>query len=252
MKLSKQFIVKANNISRKDADFRLEEFEKYKTLNPDRKNYPIEKMKEIWPDGEFFTVGNVEGLVGNMDGKLLFMFRGTDGLIDWIFNFLFWMKKVTPYKDKINNKKIKVHYGFFKSYLSVRDFIHEKVKESNLTDIVFHGHSKGAALTALAALDIYINFPQKNIGAFVIGMPKLGNSHFKESFEKRIVDFIRIDYGSDLVSQIPPVFFGYVHLNNFFHIGPPRRKGIGTSKDHNWNKYSMSIIEELKEDTLYP
>jgi len=252
MKLSKQFMLKANNISRKDADFRLEEFKKYNNLHPDIANYPTEKMKEIWPDSEFFTFENVEGNFGVMDGKLLFVFRGTDGIIDWIFNFLFWMKKVTPYKDKISNKKIKVHYGFYKNYLSIRNFIHEKVKESNLSEVVFHGHSKGAALAALAALDVFVNFPQKNVGSFVLGMPKIGNSYFKESFEKRLVDFIRIEYGSDLIPQIPPSYCGYLHIGNFFHIGPPRRKGIGTHKDHNWNIYFEALTKELKEEILYP
>lgn len=244
MILSKDFMVKANFISKCDADFRYEEFKKFKNLNPEYKNYPAITMKSIWENGTFFTINSVEGIYGEMNGKFLIIFRGSDGLLDWIFNFLI-SKKVIPYKETGTNKKIKIHYGFYKSYMEVRDFIHKIIKETNLTEIVFHGHSRGAVLAALAALDIQYNFIDKKISSFVVGMPKLGNNSFKISFEKRITDFIRIENGSDIFTQIPPYFLGYTDIGNLIHIGAPRKKGIGNFKDHNHVLYFESMIKDL-------
>lgn len=246
MKLTKQFISSANFILKSDEDFRLEEFNKYKTFHPKLSNYPIEKMKKIWPSGTYFSVNTVEGLYGEMDGKFLIIFRGSDGIIDWIQNFLFW-KKVIPYKELGTNKKIRVHYGFYKGYMEVRDYIHSIVRGTDLKEIVFHGHSRGAGLAALAALDIQFNFKEKEVGGFVIGMPRLGNSFFKDSFEKRIPTFTRIDYGSDSISILPPSFFGFVDTGNLIHIGPKRVKGFGYRADHHWTIYYDTIVKELEE-----
>lgn len=250
MKLSKDFIIKANFISLSDARIRLSEFKKYKNLKPYSDKYPINDIKAIWSDANFFHIDGVEGLYGKLDDKLLFVFRGTDSLFDWALNFMF-SKKVIPYEKNGINKKIRVHYGFFKSYMKVRSFIHDIVKKNEGNEIVFHGHSRGASIAALAALDVQFNFNEKSIGAFVIGMPRLGNDTFKKSFEKRLPDFTRIDYGSDLMPQIPPECFGYTHLNNFIHLGPERKKGIGTTKDHDGEKYMEALKNELKDKLYY-
>lgn len=239
-------MLKMNNISRKDADFRLNEFKTYYTVEPKAGNYPFDKMKEIWPEGNYFDVENVEGFCGDFEDGFLFIFRGTDSLLGWLRNFMF-SKKVIPYEG--TNPKIKVHNGFLKTYKAIREFVHEQVKGTEKTKIYVHGHSLGGALTTLAALDIQYNFADKEVIAWGIGIPKVGNEAFKDSFNRRLPKFLNIERASDLIPQVPPRFFGFRHAGNLIHIGTPRRKGIGTHEDHNWNLYYEDLEKDLDDTT---
>ena len=245
MKLSKKDIITLNDISKKDADIRMREFHSFLNLEPSFENYDFNEIKELWPEAEYFDIKHIEGLCGVMDGRSVFIFRGTDSLVGWITNVMFG-KKVIPYDG--TNPEIKVHNGFLQDYLLVRDYIHTKVKEYNTKEILIHGHSKGAAISALCALDLQYNFSDKEIGCFVIGMPRVGNAAFKKSFEGRLPNFTRATYGSDLVPQLPPHCFGFEHLNSFIQLGPERRRGIGKISHHDYNKYNEALKNELKDE----
>jgi triacylglycerol lipase len=250
MKLTKGYMVAANKISLMDADLRFAEFKQHKNLEPNPHNLRLDVIKEIWPEAEHFDVKHIEGYSGMYKGKFLIIFRGTDSLWGWVTNFMF-RKKVIPYEETGTNTDVRVHRGFIRDYLQIRDYIHDKMRGIKETEVVVHGHSKGASIAALCALDIKYNFPEKEVGSFVIGMPRVGNDAFKKSFEKRIPDFTRIEYGSDLIPQLPPKWMGYADLGHFIHVGPKRRRGIGTKKHHGWHFYYHGLVDELKDDELY-
>jgi hypothetical protein len=44
---------------------------------------------------------------------------------------------------------------------------------------------------------------------------------------------------------------GYADLGHFIHVGPKRRRGIGTKKHHGWHFYYHGLVDELKDDELY-
>jgi triacylglycerol lipase len=238
VKPTKAQILRAATISDKDVELRLEEFRTYKTLAPHPGLQHLGEMKVEWPDGKYFDIVNVEGWYGLEGDTLFIIFRGSDSLFDWIRNFLV-CKKVIPYSG--TNPKVRVHEGFLEDYKSVRDFFHSEVMVTKAKKILVYGHSMGAAMAALCALDLQYNFPGKDVGGFAIGMPRLGNKAFTESFNRRLPDFQWCDYGSDLVPQVPPRLFGYEHVATQVHLGPTRRRGIGTMKDHNNLLYHKSM-----------
>ena len=52
------------------------------------------------------------------------------------------------------------HSGFWDAYITVRSFIHSRLRKElleNPADIFFTGHSLGGALATLAALDVTIH-----------------------------------------------------------------------------------------------
>jgi len=249
VKISKDWLLKVAKISAIDADIRLEEFKKYTTLEPEQKNYKLSKIKEVWPEAEYFDIGEDEGLVGKLDDNFVVIFRGTDSLWDWVTNFLFGFQ-VIPYKSTGTNPKIKVHSGFLGSYILARDYIQKKFKESGLKKAFVYGHSKGGAVASLCAVDLQYNFPDADIGCATIGMPRLGNDEFKRSFEGRIPDMIRIERASDLVPQLPPELFGFRHIGNFIHVGPARKGWLGDTKDHGWGHYTEDMQKDLKDGLL--
>jgi triacylglycerol lipase len=250
MKLNKETILKVRNISILDADIRVEEFEKHKNINPKMKNYDFEKMKELWPEGVYFQEKNLEGVLGNFEGKFVIVFRGADSLRDWIISMLFCQKTI-PYKENGTDKKIKIHSGFYNDYSKIKDFIRQECDRSGLDKAIVHGHSKGAAIATLCALDLAYNFKEKYISGFVEGSPRVGNKAFVESFQKYLPDFSNFEFGSDLIPQFPPKVFGYESVGKQIHIGPERRKGLGTKKDHAWAKSFIALTEELAEGVFY-
>lgn len=249
MKLSKDYIIKMATIWAADADVRLEEWEEHKTLNPKYENYDQSVVKEFFPNGEHFDIENMEGWLGILEGKLFITFRGVDSLYDWI-RAIILSKKVVPYVNEGTRKEIKVHKGFLRNYLCIREFIKKKVEEYNVGEIAIYGHSMGAAVAALCGLDIKYNNPEKTVEVFASGMPRLGNKEFVRSFEKHVSEFAQVEYGSDLIPQIIMEIMGYKHLKNMVHIGPKRRFGIGTKKHHHWDLYIDAMTKEFTDDFL--
>ncbi len=243
MKLTLDQILKAAEISTLDADVRFSEFNRYHNIESGILKYDITEMKKIISEPTYFDIANVEGIFGMMGDSLFIMFRGSDSIKDWIRNFMF-CKKVVPYNG--TRKAIKVHQGFLKDYLAVRTFVQGIVKVSKVKKVFFFGHSLGAVLATFAALDIQYNYPDVDVGVCGLGSPKIGNAEFKKSIESRLPDLILIEHGSDAVPRIlPPSIFGFKYLERQIHIGPEKKKGLGTMKDHDWHLYFDALKAEL-------
>jgi predicted lipase len=163
-----------------------------------------------------------------------------------IHNFM-WRKRRTSF---LNDKKIRIANGFHRDYSTIRDFIIDVVNKSNNKDVVVHGHSKGGVLAALCALDIVSNTTDKNVEAFSIGMLRTGNKHFADYFDKKLPNYINIDYGSDFWSQLAPRWLGFHHVGKRIHLGPKRKWGFGRRKDHHWDVYHNALKEHLTDEML--
>ena len=170
-------------------------------------------------------------------------FRGTSSIRDWLTDLRFWKKKI-PYNEVSPN--IKVHSGFIDAYKSknVRLKIHEIVKE-NVCKIKVSGHSYGAGLAVLCAIDLEYNFPNRDYEVYLFGCPRVGNKAFKDSYDKRIFKTFRVYNGNDIVTKIPFALFGYRHVGIGIHVGDPRVFGIWSFKDHNPQDYYRGILDSI-------
>jgi predicted lipase len=93
--------------------------------------------------------------VHNPSKSVIVSFRGTRNLNNWLNNLLF-AKPDVPFPSAPEGAK--VHYGFLKDYLQVREglvYSFSKLRKA-LPDykVYFIGHSLGGALAVLAALDL--------------------------------------------------------------------------------------------------
>ncbi|MEM7031368.1 MAG: lipase family protein [Chloroflexota bacterium] len=156
------------------------------------------------------------GVANNRD--FVIVFRGSEetGIHDWITDLKF-IKQVYPYQES-NNKKVKVHYGFIQAYQSVREAVLDRVKKAPNQRIVCTGHSLGAALACLCALDVQYN-THKSVRCFTYGCPKVGNSAFADSYNKRVPKTYRFVTQGDLVPKLPP--FGYHHVGELHELDHP-------------------------------
>jgi predicted lipase len=169
-------------------------------------------------------------------------FRGTDEPREWHSNLTF-SKKMIPYDN--TESKIRVHTGFLNSYKS------EKVRENILKSVTpeinyikISGHSRGAALAVLCAVDIQYNFPDKDIEVFLFGCPRVGNKYFSLSYNKRVDKTVRVENGNDIVTKVPFVIMGYRHVGAKISIGSVRLPFIISANDHYPHRYYSSLLNK--------
>lgn len=185
----------------------------------------------------------VQCYVRRNGGTLSITFRGTNSGQDWKTDFTFW-KKTIPYDNTVS--KIRVHTGFINAYksLGVRDRLHSLVTR-DVQSIHISGHSYGAALAVLCAVDLEYNHPEKDIEVLLFGCPRVGNSAFRKSYNKRVFKTLRIENGNDIVTKIPFASWGYRHVGIRLHVGPPRIFGLLSGNQHQPQNYHSSIFTQL-------
>ncbi|NJN92739.1 MAG: lipase family protein [Anaerolineales bacterium] len=181
-------------------------------------------MKEFKLHGRFENAGtHTQGIFGVAFGNTFILaFRGSEetGIADWI-NDLKFLPADFAYGEK-GNSAIKVHYGFIEAYNSVREAMFKAAKESDYKQIICTGHSLGAALATLCAVDIKYNLPDKQVSAFTFGSPKVGNAEFVAFYNKLVPQTYRIVNSVDIVPSLPPnipLVVNYEHVGELHHLG---------------------------------
>lgn len=170
---------------------------------------------------------------------LIIVFRGSDSRKDWNFNLDF-CKKVIPYGNL--DSKIKIHSGFLSAYKSrnvrnkIREFVTEKIKR-----VVVSGHSYGAALAVICAIDLQYNFNDKDYEVIVFGCPRVGNKFFVESYNRRIFKTLRIENFGDIIPKLPFAFMGYKHVGACWNIGKNCILELFGKNSHSMQEYYSNI-----------
>ncbi len=210
------------------------------------------------------THAGVEWYVEEKKDICIIRIIGTNDIVDWITNFIFF--PIRHYR-----LKAKVHSGWYKEY--VKSLIHiktaELIKEKNYKKIIIMAHSKGCAtaifLTRYLA-DILEN--DINIETYLLASPKVGNLKFKKSIKKYNNIFIHnIQVKGDAVCKLPSnilllFIWPYLFISSFilhkqfnfcffWHVGKIRKIGkdnILTFKDHGFQNYKKFLISEEENE----
>ncbi|GAB4427461.1 MAG: hypothetical protein Kow0031_07490 [Anaerolineae bacterium] len=161
---------------------------------------------------------DTQGIFGEaFKNSFVIGFRGSEetGAADWLTDLKFVLADYPygPGKDPA----IKVHMGFTQAYTSVRDAVLNAAKNTKHKHIITTGHSLGGALATLAAMDIKLNVPGKEVSCYTLGSPKVGNPAFAAAYNKLVPDTHRIVNDADVVPTIPPL--GYEHVGELVHLG---------------------------------
>lgn len=168
------------------------------------------------------------------------VFRGSDSKKDWQTDYKFW-KTTVPYGNY--SSKIRVHSGFINAYKSpsIRLKIQKCISDFDVQKIFLTGHSYGAALAVICAVDLEYNFPTKDYEVIVFGCPRVGNNAFKKSYNLRVFKTLRVENMGDLVTKVPFSFLGYRHVGAKLKIG--KKSGVlpFSMKKHNLQEYYSNI-----------
>ncbi len=183
------------------------------------------------------TATDTECFVRKGDHALSVTFRGTDSLTNWVHNFMAAMRSV-PYNEV--NPEIRVHSGFLETYRSVREQILSLVPQGDCR-ILITGHSLGAALAVLCAVDIVWHFPHKDVEVYLFGCPRVGNKAFAKSYDKRVFKTLRVTCGNDVVAKLPPTLLGYRHVGIPIHTGMLSLPLVISFADHRMQTYYAKL-----------
>lgn len=200
-------------------------------------------------EGEAGVIETKQTNLNNSERIFIVNFFGSKVAINGYKNILKGNKLVVPYSKM--NPEIKVCNQFIISYKSIRESILNLLAMMStefVHEVLVTGYGQGAAYAQLCALDLQYNFPNYSpkIYCYTWGGCKVGNKHFKASFEKRVQKCIRITNSNDMVTKLP--FFFCKHAGNELHIGKPKRwwKFNATDKDlgkyfYNFDKWIQNV-----------
>jgi hypothetical protein len=174
------------------------------------KNYTDGKFEMVTTVSNSTT--NIFGYVGYTGTTAQVIFRGTQvaSLANWIEDLNF--SHTSPY-PLIPNAF--VHTGFLDAWHSVKSQVVAAVKSIQNyitpTGFYFSGHSLGAALSVLAAIEIGapLSVP---VTCYNYGEPRVGNQAFAEYFNQKIGTTYRIVNKADIVPHLPPKNLGFWHI----------------------------------------
>jgi predicted lipase len=164
----------------------------------------------------------VRGFILKESNSSTIAFKGTDSLSDWVSNIhitkisVAWLDNYKPIPH--------AHKGFTSAYNVIREYILSlDRKYKNI--IYVCGHSLGAAIATLAAMDLKISFPQKVIIIYTFASPRVGDTTFAKIFNDIMkYNTQRIYIEGDLVPKIPTTLNlpgSYNHVDEEFELESP-------------------------------
>eukprot|EP01113_Clastostelium_recurvatum_P017695 TRINITY_DN2088_c0_g1_i2.p1 TRINITY_DN2088_c0_g1~~TRINITY_DN2088_c0_g1_i2.p1 ORF type:complete len:297 (+),score=51.60 TRINITY_DN2088_c0_g1_i2:56-892(+) len=144
---------------------------------------------------------------------IVLSFRGSYNIPNWIDDFE--AVQTVPWYD---HKTARVHAGFYKVFMSLQHQVITQVKAATkkypTAKVVVTGHSLGAALSVLAAIDIYFNATVRVSSVYNYGDPRVGNQAFAQLYNSTISGQVtyRVINNADIVPHLPALNMGYWHV----------------------------------------
>ena len=155
---------------------------------------------------------DVNGFIGTSvkEKAIYVVFRGSMTITNWLDDFETLMTSYPMCHD------CSVHAGFYYSAQSVKNDVIQWVQElqKKLPDysVIVTGHSLGAALATLTAVNLFTN-DISNIRHFSFGSPRVGNQAASAYISNLLPDITRTTHYKDIVPHNPFTNFGYVHIS---------------------------------------
>ena len=159
------------------------------------------------------------GYVGfnGIENEIIVAFKGTrwTDFQNWITNLDYFQ---APYEYA---EEAQVHLGFKIAFESVADLmvraVHPFIDEHPTARVLITGHSLGAALATLGALELKrqfgISHPDNHMHLYTFGSPRMGNQAFADYLNTLYGEgtYQRVTHYNDLVPHLPPIPVNFIH-----------------------------------------
>jgi hypothetical protein len=145
--------------------------------------------------------------------ELTLVFSATNSTQDWVTNALFFKKRF---------HSCRAHGGYVTQYRTIQKLIHSSVQ--NVERVHLTGYSMGGSIALLAAYDIAMTFPEKQIEVIAFDPLRVFNKNVMPSATT-------ITYGNSTVHKLLRIF-GFKHTGTIIHVGPKYVWWKYNHKDH--------------------
>lgn len=148
---------------------------------------------------------DIQGFVGHDKSRqqIVVAFRGSKTLANWIANLKF-ARVDSPFKECHN---CMVHKGFLDDYNSIAVELFRVINDirakTGIKRVLVTGHSLGAVLALLTAVDLVIHDGFAEPVLYAFGLPRVGNEEFEKFANSKAAGF-RVVHQNDIVPQLPP------------------------------------------------
>ena len=170
------------------------------------------------------------------DDTLVFAFRGTELNLEDIKTDLDFVRTTTPEGS--------VHSGFLEAYNSIKAKM--KIDYDILStgrNVIFTGHSLGAALATLALSDL----GKESDSLFTFGSPRVGGKDFAKAFNKKFKNIQRYRNDSDIVTREPMALLGFRHVGDCYYYDGAGRLSINPSLPKRLLNYVRGMLKDKSD-----
>jgi len=205
--------------------------------------------------------------------RYIFSFRGTDSLLDTIDDLGTEHAQFKTFDSAISVKSdIRVEAGFFNIYTrsegkkaSMQEQLFDLVRRIQRSDkpissLYITGHSLGAALSTLFAVEAKLNYPDLHIIHVNFASPRVGNAAFAQWVSTTFQapdQSLRIVNVHDLIPKMPPEELGYLHTTQAYFISFYKKESLGKLdylENHSSLNYKATIAADPylhEKQTIY-
>ncbi len=167
------------------------------------------------------------GYVARSDDSVLVVFRGTVTQHDWVADAEFFQVDYPYYGGAL-----KTHSGFTRTYSTCRDEIMKTVlDQSDTLSLIVTGHSLGASLATLFAMDADQATSFRKTVMYTFGGPRTGDRAFARAFDKQDRTAVRVVNIHDAIPRLPPSYIQMPETNTalrYQHVGKEYRLSLQT------------------------
>ncbi|WP_240479818.1 lipase family protein [Paenibacillus wynnii] len=143
------------------------------------------------------------GFIIESPDEIIIAFRGTSSTTDWISDMIASQKRFKYIKEDCLT-----HRGFTDIYSTARSGVLSALaKLSTDKTLYITGHSLGAALATLCAIDLAANTAHSSPNLYTFGSPRVGDPAFAKVFTMYVRNSYRIANLFDVVTYAPPTIY---------------------------------------------
>ncbi|MBQ8383243.1 MAG: hypothetical protein IJX47_08575 [Clostridia bacterium] len=148
---------------------------------------------------------------------LYLFFAHSDGKVDWKNNLDFPAKAYRREKSSTWY----AHRGFLKVWKTVEDYVAADIMDPGVSRIVISGYSHGAALAVLCHEYVWQKRPdlRQSLRGYGFGCPRVVFGLLSRDLRARWEHFTVIRNLNDVVTHLPPVWFGFTHVGKMLEVG---------------------------------
>lgn len=160
----------------------------------------------------------VFGFIARSGSDVVVAIRGTEGVLEWIMDSLFFLVPF-PYvsagrtENGFTDFYSTFHTGQDSNSPRVVDALRGLTADGTVKTLRISGHSLGSALATLLAIDVAGNGVFANPTVYTFASPRVGDKVFAGTYDSLVLESWRIANLNDIVTQFPPSFAGYVHVD---------------------------------------